>query len=673
MFPFTINAMNMFELFYMLMNKKDFAFYLALILIIGLAFFLRFHNLDERVFHHDESAVGFYTYKLFNDGVYSYDPSFHGPFMYYVTSEMYRHLKDTVYASRLLPAIFGASMIFLLIPLRRYLGNTGTVIAAFFFALSPSFLYYSRFYREDIFISFFTLLALVCAVKYIEAYNRDRQGVSELNIYYVAGAAVVTLIVINRFEYAFQSKADAYILISVILLFLILVALFSLKSGKTRIRTGYSVERIFYLALGGIAISCIAALKENAYIMMALISLFLFIYFFREGWHRGMINRLKRPDRQFLIPVAEVIFLVLVVLVAFSLFYTGNLLDIAGMKTAVVKALSHWYEMHRIQRIGGPYFYYLVIIALYELPVLVFGIIGMFYFGCRGRKKEKLLIFLLIYWVAVDIMYLIAQSFPWAGKFLPTTYVQSSIIIFLPLLVLGMIGVFYIRNRFIAFLVFWALSNFFIYSYVQEKVPWLVLNPLLPLILIAAAYLGEVLPALNIRSKGGAALVIFLVISGSLFVHSSFLLNYEKYTDPAEPLIQASQAPQKFSQVINKVFEISSQYKNQSTEIQITDENLETQFLWYARHYPNIHWKVNLDAEFNAPLIVVHDSDGNETEADVMQRNLGSDYIRLDSAKMSWYWFKPSDITLDYILWRKMDRPPDEYRFALFYKPKHLE
>ena len=605
------------------MNKRQYGLYLVFIFIIILAFFLRLYQLDERVFHHDEAAVGYFTYKLFNDSVYSYDPSFHGPFMYIFTSEMYRLLEDSVYSSRLLPAIFGASMIFLLIPLRKYLGNIGTVMAAFFLALSPSFLYYSRFYREDIFISFFTLLTLVCAVKYAEAFDKDRQKVSLLNHHFIAG---------------------------------------------------YSIERIFYLAIGGISISSMAALKENAYIIMALIALFLFLFFIREGWYRGMIERLKRPDKEFLIPVAEVLFLVILILVVFSLFYTGKLLDISGIKIAVEKAVTHWYEMHRIQRMGGPYFYYLPLISLYELPILLFGIPGMFYYGCKNRKKEKLLAVLLIYWVFVDIMYLIAQSYPWAGKFLPTTYVQSSILIFLPVLVLGIIGAIHIKNRFIAFLVFWTFSNFFIYSYLQEKVPWLVLNPLLPLTLIAAAYLGELLPQMNVRSRTGAAVIIFLVISSSFFVHSSLLLNYKNYTNPAEPLIQASQPPQeKFSEFLNKTFEISSQYSNQSTEIQVIDVELETQLLWYARHYTNVHWRVDLDSEFNAPLIIVHDSDANETEADVMQRDLGSDYIRLDSAKMSWYWFKLSDITPDYILWRKMNMPPDEYRFVLFYKPKSQE
>ena len=147
--------------------------------------------------------------------------------------------------------------------------------------------------------------------------------------------------------------------------------------------------------------------------------------------------------------------------------------------------------MHRIQRMGGPYFFYLGIIALYELPVLVFGILSMLYYGFSDRKKGKLLIILLLYWVAVGIMYLLAKNYAFAGRFLPTSYVQSSIIIYLPLLLLGIIGVLYIRNLFFAFLIYWALANFFVYSYVQEKVQWLVLNPLLPLAILCGCISGR--------------------------------------------------------------------------------------------------------------------------------------------------------------------------------------
>lgn len=96
---------------------------------------------------------------------------------------------------------------------------------------------------------------------------------------------------------------------------------------------------------------------------------------------------------------------------------------------------------------------------------------------------------------------------------------------------------------------------------------------------------------------------------------------------------------------------------------------MNTQLLWYMRHFNNIKWGAGINSELNAPLIVVHDGDENESDADIVGRRL-TGYERLDSAKMSWYWFKPSDITPDYLLYRKMDREPGEYRVVLFYKPR---
>ncbi|VVB86547.1 Uncharacterised protein [uncultured archaeon] len=492
-------------------------------------------------------------------------------------------------------------MLLILIPIRNYIGKTGMVIAAFFLALSPSFLYYSRFYREDIFISFFTLMVLVCGIKYAE-----------------------------------------------------------------NIREGRSILRLSYLFLGGVALASMAALKENAYIMMALVIFFMFLLFIREGWYRGFFWRIRNNK----ILIGEGIFLIIVVLVVFSLFYTGKFLDFYGMKAAFGRAVSHWYEMHRIQRIGGPWFFYLPIITLYEHPVLIFGALGIaHYSGCCGRKIEKILIIMLLYWVAVDIMYIISNMRPELSRFLPTTYIASSIVVFFPLVILGIIAVLKSQNLFFSFLAYWTLTNLAIYSYLQEKVPWLVLNPLLPLAIIAAAYLGELLSGIKLNSRTGAAIIIILAVSSSYFVYSSLLLNYYNYTDPAEPLIQAAQPPQKFSLFIDKINEISRQYQNQSTEIQVTDTDMETQFLWYLRHFTNVQWKVSIESELNAPLIVVHDSD-DKHEPDIVKSRLRVDYERLDSAKMSWYWFAPSDITPKYLLFRKMDKPPGEYRVVLFYKPK---
>ena len=588
------------------MNKKNFGLYLVFILIIVISLFLRLYRLDERVFHHDEAAVGYYTYKLFTDGIYSYDPSFHGPFMYYVTAGIFRLFGDSEYSARLLPALFGAAMLFILIPLRKYIGNAGMVIAAFFLAFSPSFLYYSRFYREDIFIAFFSMLVLVCAVKYAERYTAAK----------------------------------------------------------------YSVMRLFYLFLGASALAVTAALKENAYITMALIASFLFLLFIREKAYKDLAGRVARLDKNVLLIAGEGIFSILVFLVVFSLFYTGNFLDFQGMYAAFGKAISHWYEMHSIQRIGGPYFFYLSIIALYELPILVFAALGMVYYSGCDTKKEKLLTILLAYWVAADILYLIKDYYPETGRFLPVSYIPTAIVVFFPLLILGFMAVLKSGNLFFAFLTYWTMASLTAYSYIQEKVPWLVLNPLLPMAIIAAAYLGELLSRLKFDLRGIAA-VIFVLILSAFFVYSSVQLSYYNYTNPAEPLIQAAQPPQKFSLFLAKINEISSQYQNNSTEIQLTDAELETQFLWYMRHFNNIRWRVSIDSELTAPLIVVHDKDGNESEAVIVKRRMRTDYERLDSAKMSWYWFRLSDITPDYLLYRKMDREPSEYRVVLFYQPRY--
>ncbi|HWQ95972.1 MAG TPA: flippase activity-associated protein Agl23, partial [Candidatus Methylomirabilis sp.] len=431
--------------------------------------------------------------------------------------------------------------------------------------------------------------------------------------------------------------------------------------------------RFVYIIIGALALASLVALKENAYIMMALVFFFLVLMVIREKWYIGLAGKIKYLDNKMLILFTEMLFFIFIFLVFLSLYYTGNFLDIPGIKDALVKAVSHWYEMHKIQRIGGPFFYYLPIISLYELPILVFGILGIAYFGCCEKKKIKTLAFFIIYLVIVDLFYMISKTYPESSRFLPVSYLPDSIIIFLPLLLFAILTVLRSKNLFVTFLIYWTLSNFFIYSYIQEKVPWLVLNPLLPLAMIAAIYLNETFPGLKLNSHKGIIAVIFIIIMSSFFIYTSVEFNFRRYTDPAEPLIQAAQPPQKFALLLNKINEISFQYEGNSTKIQLTDKELETQFLWYMRHFNNIQWKVSINSTLDAPLIIVHDGDEPESEADIVGRKLRTDYERLDSAKMSWYWLKESDITLDYLLYRKMDRKPSEYRVVLYYKPKYQD
>ena len=623
------------------MNKKNFAFYIGFFLLVAIALLLRFYRLDERVFHHDEAAVGHFTYSLFIGKTYTYDPAFHGPFMYYATTEVFKRFGDSVHSARLLPAILGSAMLFFLLPLRKYLGKKGILITAFFLAFSPSFLYYSRFYREDIFISFFSLLLFVCAIKFAEEYSNEK--IIQKRSYLFTVIFIIILIVASwvipsvylKLSLLLTFRGLTYVSIALAALCLILL-----------IHGGYPIRKAIYLIISALALASLAALKENAYVSMALIGFFLFLLFIKEKYYKGLIDKIKALDNRVLVIFVEGLIFIFLLVIFFSMYYTGNFLDLSGIKEAFIKAVSHWYEMHKIERMAGPFFFYLPIIALYELPIFILGILGISYYGGIQKKNENILMVVLGYWIILNLMYYLKYIYPDSGRFLPISYIPDTIIIYLPLLIYAIITVLRSRNMFLSFLIYWALTNFIVYSYIQEKVPWLVLNPLLPLSIIAAIYLCEILPGMNFNSRNGIIGICLIIIAASFFIYSSVGLNFIRYTDPAEPLIQAAQPPQKFSYLIEKINEISLQYQGNSTDIQITDGDLETQFLWYLRHFDKVHWRVNVNSTFNAPLIIVHDGDGNDSEAIIVKRKLRSDYDRLDSAKMSWYWFKPSDITL---------------------------
>ncbi|MGA9028941.1 MAG: TIGR03663 family protein, partial [Methanoregula sp.] len=66
--------------------KKIFTFERVFLLIFLVAIILRFWHLDLKLFHHDEAIHSWFSFTLLTKGTWVYDPSYHGPFLYYVTA-----------------------------------------------------------------------------------------------------------------------------------------------------------------------------------------------------------------------------------------------------------------------------------------------------------------------------------------------------------------------------------------------------------------------------------------------------------------------------------------------------------------------------------------------------------------------------------------------------------
>lgn len=145
---------------------------LALLLIVLLALALRLPNLSRRPLHNDE-GVNTVKFDQLRHGQFKYDPNeYHGPTLYYFTlplawiSGEKTFEETTVEMYRLVPVIFGIGLILLLPLVTDGLGRGGVLWAALFTAVSPSFVFYSRYYIHEMPLVFFAFAAIACGWRY---------------------------------------------------------------------------------------------------------------------------------------------------------------------------------------------------------------------------------------------------------------------------------------------------------------------------------------------------------------------------------------------------------------------------------------------------------------------------------------------------------------------------
>jgi uncharacterized protein (TIGR03663 family) len=186
--------------------------------LIAVAFVLRIWDLGVRPFHHDESQDAYFSWVFYDHGQYEYQPILHGPLRFYLTALMYVLFGASDFTARLAPALMGTIVVALPYLLRRQIGRIAAFAAAVLLAIGPSYLYFSRFAREDIYVAAITLGLIVAMFRFLD---RPRAGGPPIM------AALVAL--------SFATKESAFITGFVIFTFLVgAVAVQSLRAGDWR-------------------------------------------------------------------------------------------------------------------------------------------------------------------------------------------------------------------------------------------------------------------------------------------------------------------------------------------------------------------------------------------------------------------------------------------------------
>ncbi len=150
------------------------AFVLGTVAAIGIGFFLRLPGLNERPMHADEAVHAFKLDDLWQRGEYIYDPhDFHGPTLYYATLPILwlsgtKDISGTAKSTyRIVPVIFGLSLIALTAGLAPAIGRGESVCAALLAAISTALTYYSRYYIQESLLLFFTLALIIAGYRFI--------------------------------------------------------------------------------------------------------------------------------------------------------------------------------------------------------------------------------------------------------------------------------------------------------------------------------------------------------------------------------------------------------------------------------------------------------------------------------------------------------------------------
>ncbi|RYG59713.1 hypothetical protein EON80_25435, partial [bacterium] len=108
-------------------GKPSDRFWIGAMIVMVLAIVLRQVRLGQAPFHPDETIHAFFSYGFTG---YHYDPVYHGPLLYHLTSLFFTLFGQYDYVARLVPSLLGIGLVALILgPARGWMGNRAALVA----------------------------------------------------------------------------------------------------------------------------------------------------------------------------------------------------------------------------------------------------------------------------------------------------------------------------------------------------------------------------------------------------------------------------------------------------------------------------------------------------------------------------------------------------------------
>ena len=456
------------------------AFYFAILLIAVVS---RFWDLGVRAMSHDESLHALYSYYLYSGSGYVHNPMMHGPFLFHANALIYFLFGDNDYTARIVPALFGVFLVVSPLLLRRWLGRLGAAVASLLLLISPITLYYSRYIRNDVYIAVWTVLMIAALFHFLHSRKPGwfylgaavlMLSLATKEVAYIFGFIGLVFIVELFLWEKVSSRRQFWLYVAVGALSVALLIIAALLKpvpvptpveGEEAVQTAGGVIRVLQsvvMILGGAALTVLVSAT---------------LIHSRHPQPSSVQEAIRTLSWQNWLVAILIMFLIYALL--FTTFFTNPL----GLGTGIVGSISYWLAQQEVQRGGQPWYYYFLVLPMYEFVPLLFGLMAMVYYLFRGlfsrREQEEL---------ETETQPSAESSFSWNTS----------------------------NARFVAFLIFWALCTLFIFSWAGEKMPWLVVHSALPLIVLTGKFTGDLFARVDWRAvwqRGGALLALLLPIA----------------------------------------------------------------------------------------------------------------------------------------------------------------
>lgn len=492
-------------------------------LIVGLGIVSRFYDLGSRVMSHDENTHVYYSWRLYTGEGFMHDPLMHGTFLFHVVAASYFMFGDNDFTAKIPSVLCSILTIIMMWKYRRYLGKAGAGVAAVLFLISPYMLFYGRYVRNEAYVALFSVVSLWAILRYLET-----------------GQAKYTYWLSVSLVLHFTAKETSFIFAAQALLFLFFYQIFQLvrKTWQKPEKQNYFV--ILFLAgilllsiagsvwlitkpAGADAVAGTATLSEPGDVtealpatgpgaavisigLLGIISILGSMVYLITGYTWKALKEERAFSLLLLIGT-----MVLPMLSAFPVRMMGWDIPTNASEVAAINSTT----IFQIGVFLVPFFLISVVIGLFWNPRLwsvnaaiwyaIFTVLYTTVFT-HGAGFLTGMVGSLGYWLEQQAVNRGSQPWYYYGL------IQIPVYEFLPALGCVLAAALLIFRKFrtpkqavnetdqrhqdvptIALLGFWILTALFAYSYAGEKMPWLTVHIVLPMILLAGWAINQVI------------------------------------------------------------------------------------------------------------------------------------------------------------------------------------